>query len=108
MQSAFGSIGLIFVLAMVACAAASSAEPPAIAFVSDRTGNVDIYLTWLDTDSVVNLTDHPATEYGFSWSPRLPKAYRARQAAGEPLPCSRRQAGRVLLSRGTTGPYPDL
>ncbi|NNM34884.1 MAG: translocation protein TolB [Gemmatimonadetes bacterium] len=46
-------------------------EPPRrqIAFVSDRDGNFDVFLLDLNTDSVVNLTDHPGMDFGYSWSP---------------------------------------
>lgn len=42
---------------------------PQVAFLSDREGNYDVFLLDVDADSVVNLTAHPAMDYGFSWSP---------------------------------------
>ena len=42
---------------------------PQVAFLSDREGNYDVFLLDMKTDSVVNLTAHPAMDYGFSWSP---------------------------------------
>lgn len=40
-----------------------------VAFVSDRDGNMDIFLLDVDSGAIQNLTDHPAMDYGFSWSP---------------------------------------
>lgn len=39
------------------------------AFVSTRSGNHDVYLMSVDGDSAKNLTNHPATDFGISWSP---------------------------------------
>ena len=43
--------------------------PTKFAFTSTRSGNHDVYLTTVDSDSVINLTNHPATDHGISWSP---------------------------------------
>ncbi len=40
-----------------------------IAFTSDRTGNLDIYLIDADGENLTNLTEHPADDYSPSWSP---------------------------------------
>ncbi|MEK9500271.1 translocation protein TolB [Gaopeijia maritima] len=50
-------------------AAGVSLHSGQVAFVSDREGNFDIFLLDRASDSVTNLTDHPAMDYGFSWSP---------------------------------------
>ncbi|MBT8335907.1 MAG: PD40 domain-containing protein [Gemmatimonadetes bacterium] len=68
------SVGVLaaIVSLLMGCAPAESDERPEsdqIAFVSDRDGNSDIFLFDLGRDSVVNLTAHPAMDYGFSWSP---------------------------------------
>ena len=40
-----------------------------IAFVSDRTGNQDIYLLDVDSDSVIALTRHEGEDWAPTWSP---------------------------------------
>lgn len=40
-----------------------------IAFVSDRSGNADIFLMNSDGSGVVNLTNHPAQDFDPAWSP---------------------------------------
>ncbi len=47
----------------------SAQRGPQLAFVSDRDGDFEIYLLDLAADSLVNLTNHPGMDYGFSWSP---------------------------------------
>lgn len=57
-------------LAVVAgCGSAGEAGEQAIAFLSDRTGDYEIFVTVPGTDSVVNLTRDPGMDYGLSWSP---------------------------------------
>ncbi len=41
-----------------------------IAFASDRTGNYDIYLVSILTDSVIHLTDDPSMDMYPAWNPR--------------------------------------
>ncbi len=57
-------------------AATITVNPPALpplegelAFISDRSGNNDIYLSNLDGSNVVNATEHPANDREASWSP---------------------------------------
>lgn len=61
------------IAALIGCGGPEAAvEPtrgPQIAFVSNSGGDYDLYLLDVDRDSVVNLTNHPGTDYGFSWSP---------------------------------------
>lgn len=40
-----------------------------IAFTSDRTGNLDIYIVDTSGENLSNLTDHPAADYSPTWSP---------------------------------------
>ncbi len=40
-----------------------------IAFVSDRTGNYEIYVMYADGTNQKNITDNPANDYSPSWSP---------------------------------------
>lgn len=40
-----------------------------IAFVSNRGGNIDIYVMWPDGTNVVNITNHPAIDRLPAWSP---------------------------------------
>lgn len=47
-----------------------SEQPPRdFAFTSTRTGNHDVFLTSVGSDSVINITNHPATDFSISWSP---------------------------------------
>ncbi|NND71544.1 MAG: translocation protein TolB, partial [Rhodothermales bacterium] len=65
----------ISILFAIGCGSPESASPDnemqqdMIAFTSSRTGNYDVFITSVDSDSVINLTDHPATDFGVSWSP---------------------------------------
>lgn len=40
------------------------------AFTSDRTGNHEVFIGDSNSDSVFNVTQHPATDYGIAWSPK--------------------------------------
>ena len=40
-----------------------------IAFVSDRDGKVEIYVMDADGSNPINLTNHPADDWGPVWSP---------------------------------------
>ena len=65
-------LGIVGLCAAACGSPAEEAEVkrgPQVAFVSDRDGDFEIYLLDLDSDSLTNLTDHPGTDYGFSWSP---------------------------------------
>jgi Tol biopolymer transport system component/serine/threonine protein kinase len=42
---------------------------PRIAFMSDRTGNDEIWVMNADGSQAANLTNHPAADYGPAWSP---------------------------------------
>jgi TolB protein len=48
---------------------ASGEHPEEIAFVSDRDGNLDVFLLDVATAQVRNLTAHDGLDFGFSWSP---------------------------------------
>ena len=48
-----------------------SPEQTKIAFVSDRDGNVEIYVMNADGSEQINLTNNPASDYSPSWSPFL-------------------------------------
>ena len=64
---------------LVACNRAPSTAPAGpplseqpvagIAFISERDGNLEIYLLDLDTDALTNLTNHPADDNYPTWSP---------------------------------------
>ena len=64
-------------LICIACLGACGAPPdqsrpergPQVAFVSDHGGDYDLYLLDIASDSLVNLTEDPSSDYGFSWSP---------------------------------------
>lgn len=45
------------------------------AFVSNRNGNLDIYIMDMETDSVRQLTNSALTEYGLVWAPDGKKLY---------------------------------
>lgn len=59
------------VLAIAAAMAVGRALPQAgqIAFVSQRTGNSDIFLMDVQRVIALNLTRHPSNDWGASWSP---------------------------------------
>lgn len=40
-----------------------------VAFSSNRTGNFEIYLTHIETDTLIQLTDHPAADIYPAWNP---------------------------------------
>ena len=70
------SFGLVLVAAVLlsgcggGSSGGSSTPPPRVAFLSDRTGNLDIYITTMVTGfPTVNLTNHPAADDAFCWSP---------------------------------------
>ncbi|MCK5035863.1 MAG: PD40 domain-containing protein, partial [Candidatus Sabulitectum sp.] len=41
-----------------------------VAFSSDRTGNYEIYLINVDSDTLIQLTDDPAMDQYPAWNPR--------------------------------------
>ena len=55
---------LVFFFLLISC----SQSQYDIAFVSNRNGNLDIYITNSDTAEFVNLTNSDVDEYGLSWS----------------------------------------
>ena len=69
------SLGLVFATAVLlsGCGGGSgggSTPPPRVAFLSDRTGDLDIYITTMAPGfPTVNLTNHPAGDGEFCWSP---------------------------------------
>lgn len=67
------AVGALVVCLVAACGPGVDDEgtnrSPQVAFMSDRGGDYDVYVIDLETDSVVNLTAHPAFEWGFTWSP---------------------------------------
>jgi Tol biopolymer transport system component len=69
------SLGLVFATAVLlsGCGGGSgggSTPPPRVAFLSNRTGNFDIYITTLAPGfPTVNLTNHLAGDDEFCWSP---------------------------------------
>ena len=64
---------VLLALCLVACATSETEPPetrgPQVAFVSNRTGDYDIFLLDVASDSVSNLTANAGMDYGFSWSP---------------------------------------
>jgi WD40 repeat protein len=46
-----------------------SCPPPQLAFFSDRQSDVDIFIMYSDGTQVSNLSNNPATETFFAWSP---------------------------------------
>ena len=40
-----------------------------IAYISDRDGNLEIYIMDLDGSNQLNLTNNPSVDYGFSFQP---------------------------------------
>lgn len=60
-----------------------ASEAPELAFVSDREGSADLYLTDVDTTFFTNLTRTPEAEYGASWSPTGDSLVYTRYDGGE-------------------------
>src|ERR1700741_312952 len=69
---------VLFNILIVACIGPlTSCNPPAsseipkqkIAFMTTRDGNFEVYLMDSDGENVENLTNNPATDYAFAWSP---------------------------------------
>lgn len=52
-----------------AATASGPGEAGRIAYVTDRDGNLEVYSVLWDTTGVINLTQHPAADYGPAWSP---------------------------------------
>ena len=71
----YSDLGLAIVLASLlsGCGGGSSGSPtppPRVAYLSDRTGNLDIYITTMTLGyPTVNLTNHSAGDDEFCWSP---------------------------------------
>ena len=57
------------VSALWICLVLTSAGPAQIAFVSDRDGNAETYVTDADGDNLKNPTKHPAYDVPSGWSP---------------------------------------
>jgi TolB protein len=64
-----------FLLPLLACAAAGAAlaapeaDGPWLAYTSNRSGNLDVFLIRLDGSGARNLTNHAATDTHPAWSP---------------------------------------
>ena len=63
------SLTLIVICKFVSLTGAKVPETAKIALASNRDGNWDIYLMNPDGSEVINLTQHPATDYYPVWSP---------------------------------------
>ncbi len=76
-----GLLGVLFVGCRTDDKPRATPDPPAgtaegndrgssqISFISDREGNLEIYLLNLDGDELINLTNSPGTDLGGGWAP---------------------------------------
>lgn len=65
----FGCATVTTLLAGCGGTAASPLQPARLAFLSDRTGDLDIYVVNFPGGSHVNISNDPAGDGGHSWSP---------------------------------------
>ena len=63
------TISALFLFSHSTSVYAQAPETAKIAFVSKRDGNAEIYIMNPDGSQQVNLTQHPAEDYGPAWSP---------------------------------------